>query len=310
MAKPRVFISSTFYDLKHVREDVEIFVNTMGYEAIRHETGSIPYGSEERIEKYAYKELETCDIVVSIIGGRYGTESTADEQYSISQIELKKALEKGIQVFIFIDSNVLTEYHTYKENKDKKDVKYHYIDDVKIYKFIEYIYGLPRNNPITKFDTSVEIITYLKLQWAGIFQRFLDDQKKAQEIKVIEEIKAVAGTLQQLVSFLTEEKRSSSDAIKSILTLNHPAFRRLSDIVKNKYRVCFLNRTELNNWLKAKNFSPVDKDRYDEDSKYEWTHSKDDMYIKITEEIFEENGNLKIYSVCSDGICPTPGRLG
>ncbi len=39
MARPRVFISSTFYDLKQVRSDLERFINDMGYDPVLHERG-------------------------------------------------------------------------------------------------------------------------------------------------------------------------------------------------------------------------------------------------------------------------------
>jgi hypothetical protein len=44
MAKPRVFISSTFYDLRQLREDLDDFIRSMGYEAVRNEEGNIPFG--------------------------------------------------------------------------------------------------------------------------------------------------------------------------------------------------------------------------------------------------------------------------
>ena len=92
MARPRVFISSTFYDLRQVRQDLERFIREMGYEAIRHETGSIPYGKEKRPEAYAYREAEGSDILIAIIGGRFGSPSHEVGGYSISQAELKRAL--------------------------------------------------------------------------------------------------------------------------------------------------------------------------------------------------------------------------
>jgi hypothetical protein len=113
MARPRVFISSTFYDLRQVREDLERMIRELGYESVRHEVGAVPYGKEDRPEEYAYREIELCDIVVSIIGGRFGTQSDQEPHYSISQNELRRALERGIQVFIFIEKNVLGEYSTY-----------------------------------------------------------------------------------------------------------------------------------------------------------------------------------------------------
>ncbi len=42
MARPRIFISSTFYDLRQVRYDIERSIRELGYEPVRHETGAIP----------------------------------------------------------------------------------------------------------------------------------------------------------------------------------------------------------------------------------------------------------------------------
>lgn len=75
MAKPRVFISSTFYDLKQIRSDIDSFIQNLGYESIRNEEGNIPYGKDKSLEDYCYKEIKSVDILISIIGGRYGSES-------------------------------------------------------------------------------------------------------------------------------------------------------------------------------------------------------------------------------------------
>ncbi len=117
MAKPRIFISSTFYDLKQVREDLERFIRELGYESVRYEIGEVPYGSDEAPESYAYREVELCDAIISIIGGRFGTESQLAEDSSISQTELQRALERGISVFTFIEKSVRSEYATYLLNK-------------------------------------------------------------------------------------------------------------------------------------------------------------------------------------------------
>ena len=94
MARPRVFISSTFYNLKQVRSDLEAFIRGLGYEVVLNERGAIPYGHEEKLEEYCYREINSCDIVVAIIGGRFGAPSQ-QEPYSISQIELKTSTDLG-----------------------------------------------------------------------------------------------------------------------------------------------------------------------------------------------------------------------
>ena len=123
MAKPRIFLSSTFYDLRQVRSDLDRFIKDLGYEAILNEFGNIAYGKEEKLEEYCYKEIGGVDILVAIIGGKFGSESV-HSGYSISQMEIKTALDQNKQVYIFIDKNVISEYQTYLYNKENKTIKY------------------------------------------------------------------------------------------------------------------------------------------------------------------------------------------
>ena len=292
MAKPRIFISSTFYDLRQVREDLERFVNSLGYEPVRHETGDIAYGKDKPLEEAAYREVDLCDVIVCIIGGRYGTESST-RQGSITQNELKRAFEKGIQTFIFVEQSVQSEYSTYELNKGNKDVNYRFADNPKVYEFLEQLHALPMNNPIAPFSTSADICTYLQSQWAGLFQRFLQGEKRRAEMKVLEEMKAVAATLQQLVSFLTVERRSKDDAIKSILLVNHPAFRAFASATGTAYRVFFTDKEELEVWLRYRSWSPIPEQRWDEGSVMEWESSRNKQYLMLTHNIFLNDGRLK-----------------
>lgn len=296
MARPRIFISSTFYDLKYVREDLERFVKELGYEPVRHETGAIAYGKDEAPEEYAYREVDLSDVIVSIIGGRFGSTSQQDDSSSISQKELRRALERGIQVFIFVEKNVLAEYSTYQLNKNSEEIKYRFADDVRIYKFIEDLYALPRNNPIAPFEVSADITEYLLVQWAGLFQRFLQEQKRISELRVLEEMKVVSATLQELTRFLTEERRNKDEAIRNILFANHPAFRRFAEVTNTPYRVFFTNERELDSWIRARNWSPLSRRAMDDDSVMEWTHTRKEGYLKLVHQIFDDGGRLNVYT--------------
>lgn len=123
-----------------------------GYDAIRNEEGSIPYGKDERLEEYCIQEVRHSDILISIIGGRFGSESKDEasiEKYiqksSISQRELRTAIDNQKQVYIFIDKNVSAEYQTYLLNKGNTNVNYKFVDDQRIYSFIEEIKNLGIN---------------------------------------------------------------------------------------------------------------------------------------------------------------------
>lgn len=296
MARPRVFISSTFYDLRQVRSDIERFVRELGYEPVRHETGSVPYSKDERLEVGAYREIELSDIIVFITGGNFGTESEEEPGYSISQVELKRALESGKQVFIFVETSVLNEYHTYKLNKTASEIKYYSVSNVKVFEFLEELYSLPSNNPITQFEIATDITNFLKEQFAGLFHRFLQDQKRFTEVRVLEQMNSVASTLQQLVGFLTKERKNKDEAIKSILLANHPAFKRLAILTRTPYRVFFSTREEMQNWLTARRWESISSDELDSDSVAEWRNSGWKKYLKLKKEIFDKNDRLVSYT--------------
>lgn len=297
MAKPRIFISSTFYDLRQIRSDIDLFIETLGYEAIRNEEGDIPYGKEEALEEYCYNEIKSIDILISIIGGRYGTEAKQNA-YSISQTELKKALSERKQVYIFIDKNVLSEYETYQLNKDKDDIKYKFVDNVKIYQFIEEVRNLNANNNIKGFETATEITRYLKEQFAGLFQRFLEGQSKIKEVSLIDSLEKTSRNLSKLVTFLTEKNEGEKQDINRILMINHPLINTLSQKLGIPYNFYIEGLDDLGKLLKARNFSFDKDDEADIESKYKWERKRMDGrsdILRISKEIFDNQNKLKYF---------------
>lgn len=296
MAKPKIFVSSTYYDLRHIRSDIERFIKEQGYEPVLNEQGNIPYGKEDKLEDYCYKEINNVDILVSIIGGRYGSESK-NENNSVSQMELKTAYELNKQVYIFIEKSVYNEYHFYLNNKENETTKYTYADNVKIHQFIEFVESLPNNNTIHGFETSSDISSFLKEQWAGLFQRFLQDQTRNKEINVIKGIENTAKTLNQLVTFLTEEKRGSENAINEILLSNHPAMEQIKEQLKIPYRVFFVNKEEFHDLLKARGFKDCNSDLpFGNDNHWSMEKTNSIHDLKYSEEIFNSDNKLKVYT--------------
>lgn len=296
MAKPKVFISSTFYDLRHIRIDLERFIRDLGYDTIMNEFGNIPYGKDEHLEHYCYKEIDNADILVSIIGGRYGSESKYDK-YSISQMEFKSAYDLNKQVYIFIEKGVYNEYQFYLKNKENSSVNYTFVDSIKIHQFIESIEVLPNNNTIHSFETSNDITTFLKDQWAGLFQRFLKEQTRQKEINIIKGIENTAKTLNQLVTFLTEEKRGSENAINEILLSNHPAMEQIKELLQIPYRVYFTNKEEFYDLIKARGYR-LNIDIFDFNQFEEWILEKNSKIFKLVfdTDIFNADNKLKIFT--------------
>ncbi len=295
MAKPKVFISSTFFDLRQVRADLDRFIKELGYDSVLNEMGNIPYGKEEKLEEYCYKEIGGIDILVAIIGGRFGSESH-QEGYSISQIEIKTALEQNKQVYLFIDKNVLAEYQTYLFNKGNATIKYRFVDNIRIYDFIEFVEALPNNNTIQPFETSNDIIIYLKEQWAGLFQRFLQEQVRIKEINLIKGIENTSRTLNQLVNYLTEERKDKDQAIQDILLSNHPAIEQVQKLFTLQYRIFFATKDELSAFLKARGFSESFVFEPEEYHEFLTKRGKTQFTFRINVSLFNSDGKLKVFT--------------
>jgi hypothetical protein len=298
MARPRIFVSSTFYDLKHVRADLEVFIRELGYEPILNERGNIPYGSAEPLEDSAYREVDLADILVSIVGGRFGTESS-DSVRSISQRELERAIEGEKQVYIFIERAVQVEFSTYLLNKGNPDVRYQSVDDVRVFEFLEEIEKLPRNNAIAPFETASDITEYLREQWAGLFQNLLRLQPARSEGQKLVQIERTANTLERLIAVAAANSNDTNQLARDVILTNHPAFAEIQRLFGLPYRVFFTTRDEMAAWLRtALSFShEVKESAWDRPEYAEWYRERAnpaefDLFT-CWNGIFDDSGSLK-----------------
>jgi hypothetical protein len=195
MAKPRVFVSSTYYDLKYIRAGLEEFIWSLGYEPILFESGNIPFAHDVPLDVSCNNAVDTAHIFVLIVGGRYGSRASRSENSSVSEFdvaegkrhqdesnsitlnEYERARNRGVPIYTFIERDVAGEYETYKKNTNTAGVAYAYVDDIKIFKFIERIYSQPINNQIKKFESFNDIASWLRSQWAGMFAEYLSKEK-------------------------------------------------------------------------------------------------------------------------------------
>ncbi|MES2908976.1 MAG: DUF4062 domain-containing protein [Pseudomonadota bacterium] len=302
MAKPRVFVSSTFYDLRSVRDDLDRFIRGIGYEPVRHERGHISYGSDEKPESYAYREIDSCEILVCVIGGKYGTQSV-DSMYSITQKELKTAIDLGKQIYVFIEDGVYHEHRHYLANKGIEGIRFTAVDNVKIHEFIEEVNALPKGNPIFPFSVSSDITHMLNEQWAGLFHRLLNESSAKSQTALIEELQRSLQTVGQLVRFLSDEKGKGQAAIEEILFSNHPLFGALRDTLRNAYRIYFSSKEELDAWLSAaKGYEVIDESIEDFPEYYEWRRAQNQRerneirVLYVSKQLFTEKGELRALS--------------
>src|SRR5438105_2338732 len=134
MAQLRVFVSSTVHDLKYLRSSLGAFVEVLGYAAVLSETGRVAYDPGQPLDESCYREVQTCDIYVLIIAGRYGSEVSTtrtgesrtfyDYYDSITRKEYQAAIDKKMPIYILIERSVDAEYYTYRKNRENQDIKY------------------------------------------------------------------------------------------------------------------------------------------------------------------------------------------
>lgn len=207
MAKPRIFVSSTYYDLKHIRNSLESFISQFGYESVLFESGDIPFDHTQALDESCYSEINSCHMLVLIIGGRYGSsvseesdKGNVDDTFkSITKKEYETAREKDIPIFIFVDKSVMAEYQTYKENKKNDSIVYAHVDSVGVFQLLDEILSQGRNNLTREFEKFDDISEWLTDQWAGLFADFLSKKSADSTLNnlssQVEELKQLSGVL-------------------------------------------------------------------------------------------------------------------
>jgi len=210
-----VFLSSTYYDLRHVRSSLETFIQSLGFDAVLSEKGRIAYMPDMPLDESCYHEVSNTDLFVLIIGGRYGAEASATatkssktfyERYnSITRGEYQSAVARGVPIYILIERLVYGEYATYLKNRARTDVSYAHVDSVNIFALIDEILAQPRNNPVQQFDRYEEIELWLREQWAGLFREMLQrSQTHAQLASLQAEVAQLSELNKTLKTYLEE----------------------------------------------------------------------------------------------------------
>lgn len=215
MAKPRVFVSSTYFDLKHIRTSMENFIQSLGFDSVLSEKGNIAYNPDTPLDESCYNEVNNSDIFVIIIGGRYGSPSSDQPRdlpksfytryESITKKEYLTALDKDIPTYILVEKSVKAEFETFRRNRNNTKIEYAHVDSVNIFQLLDEILQQPRNNPVYHFENHNEIQEWLKEQWAGLFRDLIHTRKEIKQISSLtDQVKALSNINTTLKRYLEE----------------------------------------------------------------------------------------------------------
>lgn len=242
MAAPRVFISSTYYDLKQVRNNIGDFIKSLGYEPVMHERSKVAYTQSQPLETDCYHEILGCEIVICIIGNHFGSQSIEND-LSITMNELKEAIKNKKKIYIFIAKDVFVENRTYQQNKDN-NFKSAYVDNLKIHEFIADLQTSVKNHVITAFETTDDIIDTLKSQFAGLFQNLLARESTMTEAKTTYDLQEAADLIKAGIEDFSRCKDEFFSKFNSSIFMTNRVVYRIKQHLGLKKSAFFANNLD------------------------------------------------------------------
>lgn len=207
MAGLRVFVSSTCYDFSLLRAQLRSFIQSLGYEPIMSDYEDVLYDPREHTHTSCVDEVVNCDIMVLVMGSRFGgkasqealnkidfekikkDEVTVDKlkeegNLSVTQLEVLKAVENDIPVYTFIDQKVWHDHRLYEKNKANGIIDKIVFPSIEkqetakfVFEFINFVRLRTRGNNIFTFEKGQDIEEILRKQWSSYFQRLLNEQR-------------------------------------------------------------------------------------------------------------------------------------
>ena len=94
MAELRVFISSTCYDLSLLRSQMRTLIKSIGYEPMMSDYEDVLYDPRIHTHTSCVDEVGNCDILVLIVGSRFGGKASPESLNRINFEVLKRKHER------------------------------------------------------------------------------------------------------------------------------------------------------------------------------------------------------------------------
>lgn len=254
MPSPKIFLSSTCYDLGMVREQLRSFFLRLGYDPILSEYSDVLYDPRTHTHTSCIREVPNADIVVVLIGSRFGGRAVPEtlgsidienllkssfdvtvlmepEKLSITQLEVLKAIDATVPVFAFVDEKVMHDHFVYQKNKDIADkIKFPSIEKPEsaryIFEFISFLLQRNKGNSVIPFGRIEDIENHLLKQWGALFQKLLKEQRD--QVQETRKLFTISEQIEDIKTAIisTIGNAQSRDVARSVIK-----YRRLSDFL-------------------------------------------------------------------------------
>lgn len=171
-------VSSTFYDLSQVREELRGFLqDEVGYRPLLSEHPSFPIDPDaDTIENCKRRVEQDADILVLIVGGRYGYVDEATDK-SVTNLEYLAARAKGIPVYAFVDRGVLAVLPAW-ENSPEVDFS-RTVDNPRLFEFVKQVRYVD-SVWMLPFGSVQDIVGALRVQFAHLTSDGLQWRRRLQ----------------------------------------------------------------------------------------------------------------------------------
>lgn len=209
---PSVFISSTIADLHYVREVARKVVKDFAMNPVMSDFGEIAYMGGNTAESSCYLSVKDCKLMVLIIGRRYGSPSKTNPEVSVTEHEYLESQKSNPFLITLVEKDVISFKEVYEQNKKAK-VDFPGMDQSeKTFAFIDRVANADRDNGIFKFSNAEEVDRILRLQFAGLFGRLLDEDRRPEKESIKDLISEVQG-IRAVLSAVDAKNRQAVDDI-------------------------------------------------------------------------------------------------
>lgn len=193
---PTIFVSSTCYDLSQIRCDIKNCIEQdLGYTAMLSEFNSFPLDPDKTAVENCLRAVQQhADILLLIIGGRYG--SVTDSEKSITNLEYLTAKSKGIPIYVFIKKSIIAALPLWRDNPSMNFTST--VDSVRLFEFVDELYK-KENIWTNEFETAKEIIEVTKLQLGSLFSDCLELRQKFKSTPEVNGAKDISGMALKIV---------------------------------------------------------------------------------------------------------------
>jgi hypothetical protein len=191
---PNIFVSSTISDLQYFRDGLRDAIVDLAYNPVMSEYGEVGYINQGRASRSCYRSIKQCQMLVLIIGRRYGEPS--QHGLSVTHQEFLAAQESKIPTISFVEAQVLNYKKVYEvERASPVWQNFKEMDHPKLtFDFIEAVTSSQNYNGIIPISSVAEAKEVLKRQIADFVGDRLNETirpERSEIQEILAEIKTI-----------------------------------------------------------------------------------------------------------------------